>query len=808
MSSLSYIECEIDRGVVAAAKRTFEELHATISGRAGEHNTITQPVGFEFSDLIGSAIRAKAEENFSAWSSSMMACQHAFGVLHKVGEDVKWYEEEIEDIKARLATALSNASDSENITVVNGIVETYNQEADKAWRDLEEKFDVTESNLKGGPTPENIRELAEGGHLGEYGQIGYYTTKDLDYFYVDEAQAETIIIHIKNAVIDGHGGSIEALEDNSEYLALINNVVARAQEAQQNGGELSEGEIDFLEKILGDLSDPGADDPSFLDFVDEIDSSEHISDSLKRELKNSLSNSMLVLSDEGIGGGVEFLPEDVREVAFGNNVQPVGGAEDDNPDNNATQNPDSLWKNSFIELSDFLDNSNVDVSGGTDFSVALLASSSLLLDQSGVISPQWNESLQATIDVATRNPEASNVMITGEDFDGNKFDHHENHQSYSPERFLEIMYSHEWEDGGEAVSGLTDWISEDAASPEDRVPIDETSEIRPDLSPEEERSARALAALVEMMENESFRDSVFSTGAEVTEEDGATWRDVAAGHLNPNIADSWADIFISYMDVFGNTEGLGNAGGNLETRWDEDQNRVYLNPEGRKYFMELVMGDEGSAQKAYSEVVYYGTQEMENFALAGDGRDYEGADRYGSLLGLVDSALESENSRRTEDDKKAVEHANNVRNAVVDTMGGFAGDRGASGLFVEIAKFLAKESIKIQDNPPDSNRVESHGGWMPEENMKVLAVSALAAGDSDVMDALEELHPGAVKGEGDDRYIPLDQNEWDINGEYKSSALVNMYDHVDELPWVDGGGTTKSAIDNYLGALGMAWSKW
>ena len=35
-----------------------------------------------------------------------------------------------------------------------------------------------------------------------------------------------------------------------------------------------------------------------------------------------------------------------------------------------------------------------------------------------------------------------------------------------------------------------------------------------------------------------------------------------------------------------------------------------------------------------------------------------------------------------------------------------------------------------------------------------------------------------------------------------------MYDYVDELPWVDGQGSTKSAVDNFLGTLGLAWGKW
>lgn len=42
------------------------------------------------------------------------------------------------------------------------------------------------------------------------------------------------------------------------------------------------------------------------------------------------------------------------------------------------------------------------------------------------------------------------------------------------------------------------------------------------------------------------------------------------------------------------------------------------------------------------------------------------------------------------------------------------------------------------------------------------------------MDALQKLHPGAVKGKGKDRSIPLDPYEWKINEERQDVAQTNM----------------------------------
>src|SRR5690606_41713509 len=120
----------------------------------------------------------------------------------------------------------------------------------------------------------------------------------------------------------------------------------------------------------------------------------------------------------------------------------------------------------------------------------------------------------------------------------------------------------------------------------------------------------AVAALLERMEDEECRNAVCSSGHEGTADDDVTWRDVAAGHLNPELADSWPDIFISYMDVFASTEGLDAVNEEqrkekYDTRWDDEQNRVYLSPDGRRYFTERIMGDPDAAQKAYHAGRHY-----------------------------------------------------------------------------------------------------------------------------------------------------------------------------------------------------------
>lgn len=707
MSALSYTECEIDRGAVASTRETFAELHSLIIGRSGGYNTITTHVGFEFSDMIGENLRRAANNNQFAWSSSMMACTHAYGVLDKISTDVQWYENKIEEIKGDLSTALANSAEPDNLTIAQQIIESYNLKADKAWRDLETRCDESQEMLKEGPTPENIRALADGGHFGTNENIGFYTTGDFDYFHVDEGQAELIATHLGHAVLDGNEVSLELLEDNPEYLALISAVVARGLTAQQSGEKLLDGEVEFLETLFGDLEEIGGGDQGFLGFVDQVNSSEHISDSLREDINRHLANSILVLSDEGIGGGVGRLPQDVRDVLDVPEFPDVNELNHDS-ELDGFREAHRDWGRPFTTLSTFLDSSGPGVQGGTEFSTALMGTVAATLEIP-YFSPgePGDEHFQNIIEVASRNDEANHIVLTGEDFEGNPYEHYESHGDLSPENFLETFYTHNWEDDGAAVSGITDWITEYQQSGD---------EAKSDIGD------RVFLDFVDLVTSEDMQNKLSRTGHSMEDPvlkddkgDPIVWEDISFGHLNPEIGYSFADIFLANLDAMGSDYGIDSnaldSGGEGGASSFDPVGNPQISMDRREVFAEYIVGSEEVATFLKTELFFAATEEMGPYMGEGErSEDIQIPQRAGILNGILDNALIDAGAARTDNTNASIDYRNKVTGNVVDIL--FSGVPTPDGLpiadmGVEALKVTIKESLADSHAP---NPKEDHSG--------------------------------------------------------------------------------------------------
>jgi hypothetical protein len=710
LSGLSYTECEIDRGVVASARQSFEELYSLITDRSVGYNTITTPVGFEFSDQIGEGLRAAANENQHAWSSSMLACLHAYGILDKISADVKWYEEKIEEIKGDLSAALANSAEPDNMTTAAQIIDSHNLRAEEAWRDLETRCDESQEMLREGPTPENIRALGDGGYFGNNENIGFYTTGNFDYYVVDEGQAEVIATHLGHAVLDGNEVSIELLEDNPEYLALIAAVVSRGLLAQQNGDKLLGGEVEFLETLFGDLGEIGGDNPGFLQFMDQVNSSEHISDSLREDINRHLANSMLILSDEDIGGGVGNLPQDVRDVLEVPDFPGVNSLGYDDSEAYSFVGAYSDWGEPFTVLSTFLDSAGTGVRGGTEFSTALMGAVAATLEVPYFPAGEpGEEHFQNVIEVASRNDEANHIIITGEDFEGSIYQHYESHGDLTPEKILETFYSYDWEDDGAAVRGITDWI----AGYEDHG----TSE-------QQEHAGQAAHALIELLTKEEDGKNPFkNTGVSI---EGNP--DASVGELNPELADGFADIYISYIDDFTLNFGESGYGPIGDQRGDgllfheSGEEALILPAEVRQDFLQLIVANEDVSPRVIAATEAQEWRILEEAFQREGVSPRAGGEIAGDLRETLTEAILQEYLDRDQDVTQAREAARKqwetgygVFSAVVsNAAGGPGGVPGgiAAGVVLESLKQPFTEFIdeQMKEQIPDAYYIQNEQG--------------------------------------------------------------------------------------------------
>ncbi|MFE9246589.1 hypothetical protein [Nocardiopsis sp. NPDC006938] len=811
MSLLNYTECEFDTAKLTTARDGFQALHAKIAGRSEGYESITSPVGSEFSDLVDTQLKRLATQNQQAWSSALLACLHAYGVLDKAIEDTDWYEEQIADVKYRLSSAVNAipSVEQDSYTRVDSVRRTFDAEARTLWTRFEERCQETEDTLKDGPTPFRIRQLAEGGHFGANEQAGYKSSGDVDYYVIDEDyNAELLIVHLYDAVVHGRDGSIDMLESDPLTLALLQSMFRRAEQAREAGGELSERELDFLQDIyqtLGYGYDGKGD--GFLKFADQVRDSDHIDDDLRRDIQRVLANSMLVLSDEQVGGGMSRLPEDVRNAADGPEMRDLREISEENSQDYMDDYRE--WGEKFSSLADLLGHSGGGVRGGTEFSTTLLGTTVQWIGHEQFYGGQPDlEDYQNVVDAATRNPEANNIILTGRDFDGKEYEHHENHTRVSPKNSLTTLYTVDWPDDGEAVRGLTQWLSHEP-------PLDPS--IDPDDLPPGARDLRgvplgaredAMVAFLDLLEDDDVFEALNSTNHNVKykDEDGneVEWRGVSATQLNPELADGLVDIFLRYSDTFAHTEGVG-PGEEVETARNGDTLR--FSSDARLAFTQLAVGDPDAAGRLYGEVQMMATEAMYGYVDDTGQEATRAASRSGALTGLVERALLEEAESRKESDEQAVARANKSKNAMLDLGAGALVDAKVPNVVSAALKLVAQDAWTDTANGGASSHVPVRNPTFENQLMDQIALQALIERDPRLLDRIEENFDHVVVGEGADRHIPFDPKDWE--DEDGSSILPGVLNHVANHPWPGNGDlTARDARDEFLRTFDNQRGNW
>ncbi|MFD6951022.1 hypothetical protein A6A08_20430 [Nocardiopsis sp. TSRI0078] len=477
------------------------------------------------------------------------------------------------------------------------------------------------------------------------------------------------------------------MENNPEYLALISAVVSRGLLAQRNGEKLLGGEVEFLETLFGDLGEIDGDNPGFLQFMEQVNSSEHVSDSLREDINRHLANSMLILSDEDIGGGVGQLPQDVRDVLDVPDFPDVNSLNHDS-ELPGFMSAHSDWGKPFTTLSTFLDSAGPGVRGGTEFSTALMGTVASTLEVPYFAPGEpGDEQFQKVIEIASRNNEANNIILTGEDFEGNTYQHHESHGDLTPEKILETFYAHDWEGDGAAISGITDWIAEYRAN---------------GTSEEQEQAGNAAHALIEILTaedgegNNPFRD---------TGEKGGGDYPLAVTEVNPKLAEGLSSTYLSYLDDFSidtdesGYREVGGQRGDLHLFHENGDKALLIPQDMQQDFLQLLVANEDLSPNIIASIESQERRIIEAFLSHPDVGDNVGGQAAAALRTTLDDALIQEYVDREQTVEEARKSANNQwqagYNVFTAVAVGLGGDKATPvGIGTEVILKILEQPLK------------------------------------------------------------------------------------------------------------------
>lgn len=778
---ISIKECDVSVHLLQSQQQRFDEMYSNICGKSATYNAVANTTATEFSELVSEDIMAAVDENEEAWSSALTACIHAVGVISTYRVAVQNYNDRAEEIEENFRHDIAGAeTDSER----QASVDKYQPQADEAWASLEEQAAVVSDMLADGPTPEHIRTLTEAGHLGDVpGGILYVVTGDEDYFAVPPGMDGSEIGETIQLAAEGDEAALERLDEN---LALMNAFMAYVARKQENGGQFTERELEILNDLNAHLNDADASESSgqgttsgsnldaqeheFFDSIEAIRDSEHLSQEQRDQLLAVIGGSVLAASDERMGGGYENLPEVVRNTIEGPRMHSPTSALSNG------YSPD--WAGDFETLTEMFESANQTakeetghpLQGGTELSahaIGTVAGAVESTDTGGAA----EETLRTMLEFATQNTDANYTILTGEYPDGESYRHPvefvgPGSQAGTDEAALvAALFSHDWDHGGEAVRGLTDWIAEDGGSGDDAI---------------KERADRAFEGLINIITDPDAQEKLSSTEYDVVGEgpDGEefTWRKAPMGLLNPEISDSFAGIFEAYIDEFASLDildGSNSINDEIETSYSSEQGLV-IGLDGRTAFTSLIAGDGEATVRMFEAAGDYAQNNMyEYFTDSEFGEDYEPGREVGILWNSVGFGMADAVGDRIDSHNADIMNWNKNAGYVVDMMAaGIPEALAAEPVKMFLKEMFTEEQLNSRDvNPPSNGQMYNN---ISSRLDAILLDSALEAfydstdgGDGHIPDEMVDENGDFIRnwgewGPGDPETRPLRDSTWTI----------------------------------------------
>ncbi|MDE3723543.1 hypothetical protein PWG71_19305 [Nocardiopsis sp. N85] len=775
----------------------LETFEARILGRAHDLEGDFDTAAKEFTEIIKWDISSLGAEDLATWMDVSASIRFCSAITRQWSDYVKEYKEErlrIINQWNEEAPGLAEGLD-ENPPFISPIwVKSPAEQAEealaglkgrlegeeaKAYRTFESRAEEVGQDLRDGPTPETIERLMNGGYITwSYFNLG----GDVESLPIDldpEEAARKFEDYVNDP--DGYDGDV------SELLALINNISIAAMDRQGNGGTLKGEELDFLRDFYGSLEEAGGPDstpPGILNFVDIISANQDIDPGMAEELLGALGNGLLVISDESLIGGYENLPESIRNTVEGPGVD--------------TDAISPYWYTNASNLALMMGHTIPGIQGGEQFSVNLAQTVGHVLDITGPSNPPSMGStyFERLVEVASRNEDAMHAILTGQ----GQYEHPDH--GLDPEMTLRGIYTYDWGDEGESAGRLTDWIAEQAHGDD----------------AEAERAGEAMAALMQLFGDPAFSDALAGTGysvaGEVVGPDGSVveteWANASAGHVNPQLAWAWSELFSAYIDDFGS--GYGTPSGTegipedqRESQWTRSDG-LQLTPGDREDFVRLIMGDEDAASRIYAETLAFEEEKLYEFFANQDHIDDAPAETAGTLRGLVDSALFEEAEIRFDKSSEDANYRNKVTGYAADIVGAALAEapyRG-SGLVAEVVKIGIKEGFDASSYPAELQVDDAwKGEWEINETFKIAAMRELAAQDPDLLERLRYLegtNGSPVVDTDAGSHIPPRASDWDLEGDESRTVIRQAWREIESDLWGATGYDLDYALEEYVKA--------
>ncbi|GHC81973.1 hypothetical protein GCM10007079_22520 [Nocardiopsis terrae] len=660
-------DTEVDVLKLTWEKAAAWKLAGRVLGDAQDGSRAIKNSAKEFSEIISTDISSANSYNSQEWQNACMALTYAASIAEMWCEDVEDFQEKRRKLINRYRTeayAITDKVDSSGYyqpgtiwavpkgpeavrEMLADLVARYQKTGQDSYQKLLDTAEKRAAMLEEGPEPKNLKLLVEAGILG----WGAHNILGVDKDTPLPVSAEKAKELVRDLELFLRGG-VEPDSRVTEALAVLAAVSDKARALQQAGGKrsgkLSDDEIEFLETFYGELEDMTPTGVVHVMPWLEGDSGPDWSAAERKAFATGVSNGLLALSDEDIGGGQERLPESVQDLANG---IPFTAWRENGLSGSRAEGVDSHnWLADADDFSRLLRHSDPGLRGGTEFSSNLTLSTGHHLGNDHLaITREREKALGALLDVSTRNEEANHRVLTtakahpGSHTDDPRYDAARMPGFDSNADALLGLYGHDWKDGGEAVAGLTDWIPEFSRG----------------TSAQADMAGTATVGLMETLagngDEKPFHDAA---------DDSETRHSLAVTEINPELTESLVRIYENYEDDFilheNDTNRYATVSG-PEERYllhEPGDRALHLTNGTKEGFLQLLIADDRTAP-----IITASVEELErrviNTAVGDPTEGVAGVagGRVGTIRTLLHDAMINEYTSRYDDSEEAKQHA-------------------------------------------------------------------------------------------------------------------------------------------------------